>query len=56
MLPELASKGGRNKTALTKEFSSADTILDLAGTIALLKRYQLMVDQVKSANNLELLR
>jgi FlaA1/EpsC-like NDP-sugar epimerase len=57
MLPELASAKGKGvKTALTKEFSSGDTVLDLAGTIALLKRYRLMVDQVKSANSLELLR
>jgi FlaA1/EpsC-like NDP-sugar epimerase len=56
MLPELALKGKRTKTALSKEFSSADTVLDFAGTIALLKRYRLMVDQVKFANNLELLR
>jgi hypothetical protein len=57
MLPELASaKGKGGRTALTKEFSSGDTVLDLAGTITLLKRYRLMVDQVKSASSLELLR
>lgn len=56
MLPELTSKTTSRGTALAKEFSSGDKVLDLAGTIALLKRYRLMVDQVKSANNLELLR
>jgi UDP-glucose 4-epimerase len=57
MLPELTpTKRKGNKTVLTKEFSSGDTVLDLAGTIALLKRYRLMIDQVKSANSLELLR
>ncbi|MEQ1773341.1 MAG: polysaccharide biosynthesis protein [Burkholderiales bacterium] len=56
MLPELASKSTGRAPALTKEFSSGDTVLNLAGTISLLKRYRLMVDQVTSASSLELLR
>jgi hypothetical protein len=32
---------------LTKEFSSADAVLDLARTVALLKGHGLMPDQVK---------
>ncbi len=56
MLPELTSIGTGRRAALTKEFSSGDKVLDLAGTIALLKRHRLMVDQVKSAGSLELLR
>jgi UDP-glucose 4-epimerase len=56
MLPELAPRGGKPKPALRKEFSSGDTVLDLAGTIALLKRHRLMVDDVESGSGLELLR
>jgi UDP-glucose 4-epimerase len=56
MLPELAAPGARPRAALTREFSSGDTVLDLAGTIALLKRHRLMVDDVDSGSGLELLR
>jgi len=56
MLPELAPRGTKPKPALHKEFSSGDTVLDLAGTVALLKRHRLMVDDVESGNVLELLR
>lgn len=56
MLPELAPRGTKPKPALHKEFSSGDTVLDLAGTVALLKRHRLMVDDVESGNGLELLR
>lgn len=56
MLPELAPRSGKLRPALRKEFSSGDTVLDLAGTIALLKRHRLMVDDVESGNGLELLR
>jgi UDP-glucose 4-epimerase len=56
MLPEL-SVAGRDKTpALSREFSSADNILSPKATLDLLKRNRLMVENVKSANLLELLR
>lgn len=56
MLPELAPRRGKSKPALHKEFSSGDTVLDLAGTVALLKRHRLMIDDVESGSGLELLR
>lgn len=55
MLPELRNTDINEPNALEKEFSSADTQLDLEGTIALLKRYRLMVDEVNSSSQ-ELLR
>jgi FlaA1/EpsC-like NDP-sugar epimerase len=43
MLPELATKQPRAEAnALKREFSSADTVLSLAGTIKLLKQHRLM--------------
>jgi UDP-glucose 4-epimerase len=56
MLPELAPSSRERKPVLTKEFSSADNLLDFKETVALLKRHRLMVEDVKSANLLELLR
>ena len=56
MLPELARTGGDSAPALSREFSSADTILSPKATLELLKRHRLMVENVKSANLLELLR
>lgn len=56
MLPELASRKAKQKPALFREFSSADTVLNLAGTVALLKSHRLMVDDVESGSGLELLR
>jgi UDP-glucose 4-epimerase len=44
MLPELFNDCDNEKNALTKEFSSADTVLDLVGTIGLLKKHQLLLD------------
>ena len=55
MLPELAPPGGVEATALSKEFSSADTVLDLRGTIDLLSRHDLLTDD-GVANDSELLR
>jgi UDP-glucose 4-epimerase len=55
MLPELA-RPAEGPPALTKEFSSADKVLDLKGTVALLKRHRLMVKEVRSAELPELLR
>lgn len=56
MLPELATRKAKQKPALSREFSSEDTVLDLAGTVALLKRHRLMIEDVESGNGLELLR
>jgi UDP-glucose 4-epimerase len=56
MLPELRDTGNNETNALTKEFSSADVVLDLEGTIALLKMHGLMVEDVDISQNRELLR
>ena len=42
MLPELRRNAPAEGNALTAEFSSADTLLDLAGTVDLLCRHNLM--------------
>lgn len=55
MLPELRRDAQPEANALTKEFSSADTVLDLAGTEALLRKHRLMPDDVGAMNG-ELLR
>jgi UDP-glucose 4-epimerase len=44
MIPELQNEEGEETNALTREFSSADTVLDLAGTIELLDRHGLILD------------
>lgn len=44
MLPELTNNP-QEKNVLTKEFSSGDDILDLAGTISLLQQHRLMLEQ-----------
>ncbi|MGQ0545787.1 MAG: polysaccharide biosynthesis protein, partial [Betaproteobacteria bacterium] len=64
MLPELAARNEEKRPekrsekarALEREFSSADNVLDLKGTEALLKRHRLMPDDVKQAELGELLR
>ena len=55
MLPELRADAAEEPNALTKEFSSEDTVVDLAGTVALLRKHRLMVDDVAQAAG-ELLR
>jgi FlaA1/EpsC-like NDP-sugar epimerase len=42
MLPELTAKAKAEPNALKREFSSADTVLSLAGTVKLLKQHRLM--------------
>ncbi len=42
MLPELRRNAPAEANALTAEFSSADTLLDLPGTVDLLRRHNLM--------------
>ncbi len=57
MLPEL--NGGEidiTKSILKKEFSSSDTLLDYNGTVALLKRHKLMVEDNLSFEGDELIR
>ena len=56
MLPELREPSEQEPNALTKEFSSADMVLDLAGTVALLKKHHLMVEDVHLSQEGELLR
>jgi len=41
---------------LSKEYSSEDSVLDLDGTIELLKTNRLMVEDVEKSNDGELLR
>jgi UDP-glucose 4-epimerase len=56
MLPELRRDEPAAPNALTKEFSSEDTVVGLEGTIALLERHRLMVEDVDLAAAGELLR
>jgi UDP-glucose 4-epimerase len=56
MLPELREDGMREPSALNKEFSSADTVLDLAGTAQLLHQHRLMVDDPDTSQEAEMLR
>jgi len=57
MLPEL--NGGNvdiTKSILKKEFSSGDTLLDYEGTVALLKKHKLMVEDNTAFTDDELIR
>ncbi len=45
MLPELSDKDSAESNALDKEFSSADTVLDYEGTVALLHDHNLLIEQ-----------
>ena len=56
MLPELSNNKKKESNALTKEYSSADSVLDLEETIELLKKHHLMVEDVEISNREELLR
>jgi UDP-glucose 4-epimerase len=56
MLPELSGERSNERPALSAEFSSADNVLDLKGTEALLKRHRLRVDDVQAAELPDLLR
>jgi UDP-glucose 4-epimerase len=56
MLPELRGDDTGEPNVLTKEFSSEDTVVDLPGTMALLKRHRLMIDDVDLTAAGELLR
>jgi len=56
MLPELSNNKQKEPNALTKEYSSADSVLDLEGTIDLLQKHRLMVEDVEMLNSGELLK
>ena len=56
MLPELSDRTTKEPNALAKEFSSADTVLDLPGTMALLRKNRLMIEDVDLSTGVELLR
>ena len=56
MLPELQAGSALEANALSKEFSSADTVLDHAGTVSLLQTHKLMVGDVDLSQGDELLR
>jgi UDP-glucose 4-epimerase len=56
MLPELRRGGRAEKNALKKEFSSADTVLSLQATAALLRRNRLMPEDQPRLVEGELLR
>jgi|SRR5215471_20811075 len=56
MLPELRSDTADDANALESEFSSADTVLDLRQTVALLKRHKLMLEDVSALDQEELMR
>jgi FlaA1/EpsC-like NDP-sugar epimerase len=56
MLPELRMGAAPEANALMKEYSSGDEVLDLAGTVALLKKHRLMVDDAELGDQDELLR
>jgi UDP-glucose 4-epimerase len=55
MLPEIADTAGE-ASPMSREFSSADTILDLDRTVALLSKHRLMVGDVILSQTGELLR
>jgi UDP-glucose 4-epimerase len=56
MLPELRDEASIEPNALTKEFSSADNVLDPAGTVDLLHRNRLLPEDVTISSTEELLR
>lgn len=55
MLPELNPQGPNVKAPLKKEFSSGDTVLDLAGTKALLTKHKLLIEDKASFSDDEML-
>ncbi|MCM0605485.1 MAG: polysaccharide biosynthesis protein [Xanthomonadaceae bacterium] len=56
MLPELLEGTTSEPAALIKEYSSGDTVLDFKGTVELLKRHKLMIDDAINFDDGELLR
>jgi FlaA1/EpsC-like NDP-sugar epimerase len=56
MLPELTNNKKKEPNAVLKEYSSADSVLDLEGTIDLLKKHHVMVEDIEMSNSGDLLR
>jgi FlaA1/EpsC-like NDP-sugar epimerase len=56
MLPELREDTFSEPNALTKEFSSADTVVSLADTIELLRRHHLLPENLDISEHSEILR
>ena len=56
MLPELRDGEADEASVFKKEFSSADNVLDLAGTIDLLRGHQLLPEQQAAVPDTDLLR
>ncbi len=56
MLPELQNKDKDLKNALKEELSSARNVLDLKGTVQLLKKHKLMIEDVTNEQKKEILR
>lgn len=56
MLPELRTDSNEPMAGFTREFSSGDNVLDLEGTVALLKKHRLMIGQWDKVADGELLR
>jgi UDP-glucose 4-epimerase len=54
MLPELREEGAA-EADLSKEFSSEDSVVSLQETVALLERHGLLVEQVDSGADGEML-
>lgn len=55
MLPELRVENNVTTNALTKEFSSADNVVDLEATTALLRRHKVLIGETKLSEGSELL-
>jgi FlaA1/EpsC-like NDP-sugar epimerase len=56
MLPELLDPNRHEVNALKKEFSSADVVLDMESTVALLKEHKLMLADLDLSDRAEFLR
>ncbi len=56
MLPELRDPESSEENSLNGEYSSGDSVLDLQGTVDLLRDHQLMVDDADLSESDELLR
>ena len=56
MLPEIRQQIEAESNSLRTEYSSADGVLDLPGTVALLRKHRLMVEDADRSNQTELLR
>lgn len=56
MLPELGDRKGKEHRALSREFSSADSVLDFEGTVVLLERNGLTLENDRHPTFGELLR